>query len=235
MPPSRVAQIALWGAYALIAVLHLGALAGGAEVLQRVTQPLFAPILLAILLLSAAPRHRTTALMGAGLFFALTGDTLPQFLPSALRPAAALFFLLALLFYCLALAPLWARTRDTLRIALAIPYGGVVIGLFVACADGAGNLVPLVAAYAVTLATMAFLSAGVNGLTWTGGTLFLLSSSLLAMDWFLPGAAIAYSTLLVMATYTLGHALLVAGVMQTLPRRRWAPQPVGAELVIVEG
>jgi uncharacterized membrane protein YhhN len=109
-----------------------------------------------------------------------------------------------------------------------------VIGLFVACADGAGPLLPVVAAYALALATMAFLSAGGNGLTWTGGTLFLLSSSLLGMDWFLPGASIAFSTELVMLTYLVGHALLIAGMVRAMPRHRWSVAAPGAALVILE-
>ncbi|WP_341854645.1 lysoplasmalogenase family protein [Brachybacterium sp. GPGPB12] len=148
---------------------------------------------------------------------------------------AVVGFLGALICYSAALVPLWTRSRDSMRIALAIPYGAVVIGLFVACADGAGSLSPMVAAYAVALATMAFLSAGGNGLTWTGGTLFLLSSSLLGMDWFLSGATIAFSTELVMLTYLVGHALLVAGLVKAMPRHRWTVAAPAPSLVILEG
>lgn len=225
----------LWAVYALVVVIHLGSLVAEAPMVQRVTQPLFTPLLIAILLVVAAPRHRTTVLLTAGLFFAWLGDTLPPFLPDALQPSAVLLFLVALTLYCVAIYPLWARNREPLRMALAIPYAGVVIGLFVACADGAGDMVPLVAMYAIVLATLAFLSSGGNGLTWMGGTLFLLSSSLLAMDWFLPGAAILYSNVWVMLTYALGQAFLVAGMMRMIPSREHEMRPVGAELVIVEG
>src|SRR5699024_12555369 len=129
-------------------------------------------------------------------------------------------------------ALLSARSRAPLRIALAIPYGAAVVRRSAACPGGAGHLLAVVGAYALALAAMAFRSAGGNGLTWSGGTLFLLSSSLLAMDWFLPGASIAYSTELVMLTYTVGHGLLIAGMIRLMPQRRWTACTPGAALVI---
>lgn len=235
MPPIRSLHIALWVVYALVVVIHICALLTGAELLQRSTQPLFAPLLIAVLVTALPRRTRTSTLVLAGLLFAWAGDTLSQLAPENVQLISVVCFLLALVCYATALAPLWNRTRDPMRIALAIPYGGVVIGLFVACADGSGPLLPAVAAYAVALATMAFLSAGGNSLTWTGGTLFLLSSSMLAMNWFLPGASIDYSAVWVMASYAAGHALLIAGLVRTIPARRWAPScRAGAALVIVE-
>ena len=234
MPPIRSVHLVLWAAYALAAALNIGGILADADMLRRWTQPLFAPLLLAVLLTAAPHRSRTTTLLIGGLLCAWAGDTLGQVLPRAVQMVTVVGFLGALLFYAAALAPLWARSRDALRLALAIPYGAVVVGLFVACADGAGNQLLVVGAYAVAIAVMAFLSAGGNGLTWSGGTLFLLSSSLLAMDWFLPGAAIAFSTELVMLTYTVGHGLLIAGMIRLMPRRRWTACSPGAALVIVE-
>jgi uncharacterized membrane protein YhhN len=230
----RSAHRALWGVYALLAVMHLGALLGGGEMLARLTQPLFAPVLIAVLLTAAPGRSRTATLMLGGLAFAWIGDSVGQLPVPGGEMLSILGFLGALLCYSAALAPLWVRSRDPMRIALAIPYGGVVIGLFVACADGAGHLLPVVAAYAVALATMAFLSAGGTSLTWTGGTLFLLSSSPLGMDWFLPGASIDFSTELVMLTYLVGHALLIAGLIRAMPQHRWSVAAPGAALVILE-
>lgn len=234
MLPIRTIHIALWMAYALLVAVHLSSLLTGSEMIQRTTQPLFAPLLIAVMLTAIPYRTRTSALVVAGLLFAWAGDSLSQFAPDTAQLLSVLCFLAALVCYAAALFPMWNRSRDPLRIALAIPYGGVVIGLFVACADGAGSLLPAVAAYALALATMAYLSSGGNGLTWTGGTLFLLSSSMLAMDWFLPGASIVYSGVWVMFTYTVGQALLVAGMIQTIPARRWTPSRAGAALVIIE-
>ncbi|MFC7375739.1 lysoplasmalogenase family protein [Brachybacterium sp. GCM10030267] len=234
MPPIRTAHLVLWVAYALTAGVHLLALLADSELLRRSTQSILAPLLIAVLLTAIPHRTRSTTMMVIGLVFAWVGDSLSQLAPQAVQQISVGCFLLALVCYAVALAPMWNRTKDTLRIALAIPYGGVMIGLFVACADGAGPMLPVVAVYGLALVTMAFLSAGGNGLTWTGGTLFMLSSSLLAMDWFLPGAAIAYSAVWVMATYMVGHALLIAGIIQAVPTRRWSPRQAGAALVIVE-
>ncbi|WP_010533677.1 lysoplasmalogenase family protein [Brachybacterium squillarum] len=236
MSPSRSAVTALWVAYAVIGVTHLGAILGDLAVLQRTTQMMLAPVLLAALLTAAPRLTRITTFMAIGLISATAGDSLSQVAPEAVQQISAEFFLLAIICYSVALMPLWRTNRDPLRLALAIPYGAVVIGLFLACADGAGPLLPLVAAYAIALATMAFLSSGGNGMTWTGGTLFLLSSSVLAMTWFLPGASIGYSTVWVMFTYIVGQAMLVGGVIQLLPERRWELQPEEPPvLVIVEG
>lgn len=234
MQPSRTAHVLLWVVYALVGGVHLTAMLMQSEGLQRVTQSLLAPLLIGVVLTAVPHLTRTSRLMLIGLLFAWCGDFFSQIAPEQVETISALFFLGALVAYSCALAPLWRRNRDPMRIALAIPYGGVVIGLFVACADGAGPMLPLVAAYALALAATAFLSAGGNGLTWSGGTLFLLSSSLLAMTWFLPGAAILYSTVWVMVTYIIGQALLVAGLLRALPQRRWATAPAGAGLVIVE-
>ena len=234
MPPIRSVHLVLWVAYALVTVVHIGSLLAEAEMLQRLTQPLFAPLLMAVLLTAAPQRSRTITLLMCGLLCAWSADTLGQLLPDVVQLLTVFGFLGLLVFYSAALYPLWARTRDAMRIALAIPYAGVVIGLFMACADGAGPLLPAVAAYAVALAAMAFLSAGGNGLTWSGGTLFLVSSSLLAMDWFLPGASIAFSTELVMLTYTVGHALLIGGMVRAMPQRLWTVCAPGASLVVVE-
>lgn len=234
MPPIRSVHLLLWALYALTVIVHIGAVMMDADLAQRLTQPLFAPLLMVVLLTAAPHRSRTTTLLMGGLLCAWAGDSLGQLIPQGAQLIAVAGFLAALAFYSAALAPLWARSWDAMRIALAIPYGAVVVGLFVACADGAGPLLGVVAAYAVALAVMAFLSAGGNGLTWSGGTLFLLSSSLLAMDWFLPGASIALSTELVMLTYTVGHALLIGGMVRLMPRRRWTVCAPGASLVVVE-
>ena len=234
MPSIRSVHLLLWAIYALTATIHLGAMMMDAEMLRRLTQPLFAPLLMAVLLTAAPQRSRTTTLLMGGLLCAWGADSLGQLAPDVFQLLTVFGFLGALVFYSAALYPVWARSRDAMRIALAIPYAGVVLGLFVACADGAGPLLPAVAAYALALAVMTFLSAGGNGLTWSGGTLFLVSSSLLAMDWFLPGASIAFSTELVMLTYTVGHALLIAGMVRAMPQRRWTVCAPGASLVVVE-
>ena len=130
MPSIRSVHLALWVTYALTVLVHVGAIATDVDLLRRFTQPLFAPLLMAVLLTAAPHRSRTIALLMGGLVCAWAGDSLGQLLPSVAQEVTVVGFLGALIFYAAALVPWWARTRDAMRIALAIPYGGVVIGLF---------------------------------------------------------------------------------------------------------
>ena len=50
MPPIRSVHLVLWAAYALAAALNIGGILADADMLRRWTQPLFAPLLLAVLL-----------------------------------------------------------------------------------------------------------------------------------------------------------------------------------------
>src|SRR5690625_7367392 len=83
---------------------------------------------------------RTVVLILVGLGCATLGDTLSQLNPGAVQQISAAFFLLALIFYAATLLPLWNRNRDPMRIALAIPYGGVGSGLVVAFGGDGGGM-----------------------------------------------------------------------------------------------
>ncbi len=238
MPASRAVYLSAWGAYAVVAIVHLVAMLAHAPGVCTVTQPLANPLLILALLAASTRADRTTVLVTAGLACSWMADLLPPFVPGLdERALPAVFFLPALILLCAALAPLWARNRDPLRHFLIIPYGGIVIGLFLAFEKGAGSLLPLLIGYAIVLAVMVFLASGVNALTWTGGTVFMLSNALLGMVWFLPGAWLPNSAMWVMATYFLAQALIVAGLVQTLPQRRWATAaapPAGPVFAVAE-
>lgn len=232
---SRRTHAAAWAVYIVAAVLHMIALVTNTGALALATKALLAPALIVAVLSALSLTQRMAKRLTFALALAFLADIAPGFTPWA-HGATSVLFLLALVVYAATLAPYWLRELDGLHLLLAIPYGGVVIGLFLACAGGAGSLLPLLVVYALVLAAVAFLSAGVNPLTWIGGTLLLLSSSVLGMSWFLPGAWIPESDLWVMGSYIAGNALLVLGLLRTVPARRWAPQPSsGASLVIIEG
>lgn len=239
MPRSRILHLAAWAAYATIAAVHVAAMGTSADGLTLVTQPLTGPLLLLVLVTAAPHADRTSVLVGLALLCSSIGDLLPSLVAltdARTIPAAA--FLLAVALYCAALAPLWARSRDRMRYLLAIPYIAIVVGLYLAFAKGAGQLMPLLAPYAVVLAAMAFFAAGVNALTWVGGTLFMLSNALLGMLWFLPGAWTPHSDTAVMVTYFASQALLVAGFIRTFPQRRWEIGPAdrgSGSMLILEG
>ena len=229
-----------WVAFALFAVLTILDLAAPGLHIPAAVQGLATAGL--VVAFAASTRAWGATSIGAlvAMLLAWGGDTLPLFTPGSERAVAAALFLGAVGGYAIALAPMWLRTVDGLRLLLAVPYAAVILGLVIACGDGAGHLRPLVLAYAVTLALMAFLAAGVNALTWVGGTLLLMSSSVLGMSWFLPGAWVPHAEMWVMLAYFAGHAALVAGILRAVavqPRR--AGRDVdgfgGATLVIVEG
>lgn len=228
---------AAWAAFGMFAVLALAGLAPGLAVLQQVGQPLAATALVIAYVATVRAWVPTTILTGVGVVLAWAGDTLPPHLPFDARLSAGAAFLAAVCAYSAALVPGWLHQRDGLRTLLAVPYAGVVIGLVVACQGGAGRLAVPMLVYAVALTLMAFLASGVNSLTWIGGTMFLLSSSVLGMSWFLPGASVPHIDTWVMASYFLGHAFLISGVLQAAPapRPRSCPEPAGARLVILEG
>ncbi|MGO3478004.1 MAG: lysoplasmalogenase family protein, partial [Brachybacterium tyrofermentans] len=67
MPLIRSLHLALWGVYALVLAVHIWALLTGAEMIQRSTQPLFAPLLIAALVTALPRRTRTSTLTLLGL------------------------------------------------------------------------------------------------------------------------------------------------------------------------
>lgn len=227
-------QRVAWIAFALTAIVQLVALWTGLGTVAAATQPLIAPLLLVVLISRTRTSSRTLVLTVVALVLSWCGDTFPKLDPGESRMLAAGLFLAALIVYCVALGPLWWRSRDRYRMLLAIPYGGVVIGLFLACVDGVGPMLPIAVLYALALATTAFFAAGVNSAAWVGGALFLMSSSILAMSWFLPGAWIPHASFFVMLAYIGGQGFLVLGIGQALAETEPAPTHAGATLVILE-
>jgi hypothetical protein len=231
---SRAINIGAWALFAVLTAAHLACLFIDLDGVAEVTQPLLMPTLMLAVVTASRLHDRTSLLLLGALGLSWLGDLVPGHTP---RPQAwtSAFFLGAMVLYSVTLFPLWIRSRDALKLLMAVPYAGVVIGLFIACAEGASGLLPLVLLYAVILAATAFLAAGVNAFTWMGGTLFLASSSLLGVSWFLPGAAIPYADAWVMLTYLLGQGLLVLGLLRTVPERRWEPACTGGSSVMVLG
>lgn len=226
-----------WVVFALAGVVNVVALYSQHPTFAETVKPLATAGLLAAFIAAVTTWSPTLVMTAVAIGMSWIGDTLPRLMPASAQLMTALAFMAALIAYSIALVPMWFRARDGLRILLAIPYAGVVIGLFVACADGAGNLWFAMLVYAIALAVMAFLSAGVNGLTWIGGTLFLLSSSVLAMDWFLPGAWVPHAGAWVMLSYFGAQTFLVLGILRTMPAScASSGQPAlgGATLMIVE-
>ncbi|MCS6712033.1 hypothetical protein JSY14_08375 [Brachybacterium sp. EF45031] len=232
--------IGAWAGYAAVALVHLVALGAGHTSLAVSTQPLLMPLLLLVLVAHRPRWNRTLVLAAMAIGAAGLGDVVPQALAEdARRTAAAALFLGTLMLYAGALLPLWWRQRSLSRTLLAIPVTAVVLGLAVSCLPGAaGRWLPMLLLYGLMLGVVAFLGAGVNGWTWVGSSLFLLSSTLIAMKWFLPGAWFPHADVVIMACYITAQALLLRGLLTAAddqpPRPRRLPQG-GSTLVVVEG
>ena len=63
MSRSRTVVLTAWAVYAVVAAVHLLAMAFGADGVSRITQPLTSPLLLFILLFSVRRADRTTVLL----------------------------------------------------------------------------------------------------------------------------------------------------------------------------
>ena len=83
----------------------------------------------------------------------------------------------------------------------------------------AGGLLIAVAIYGVVLGATAALSTRCHPLVAIGGAFFLASDTLLALRLFLPGSLPAWSSPAIMATYTIGQGLIIAGALIALRKR----------------
>lgn len=144
------------------------------------------------------------------------GDTLPALVPrQAALPVLVVSFLPAQWCWTAAMTP--ARDRNALRPTspawplplLGVVGAGVAVGRRVL--PGSGALAPVGALYAVSLATQALAATGTGPLGAAGGSLFMLSDSLIAVQ-ALGGRRLPKGEWLVMSTYLLAQALLLAAV-----------------------
>lgn len=233
MITSGAAARTAWLVLAVVIATDLALLALGRTDAAEALRPLAALALLAAFVLTVRRRSRPLLLTAAALALSAIAimplDVAPAapLLPGAPEPLAALAATAMLLVYIAVLVPLWRRRRDGLRVLLAVPYAGMVIAVVAACADGAGPLLPAIIVYAIALTVMAFLAAGINALTWAGGTLLLVGDALLATSWFLPGAWVPASGLAVGAAAFAAPVLLVLGIARADAEdpERAAPAP----------
>ncbi|MGB3374683.1 MAG: lysoplasmalogenase [Microbacterium sp.] len=214
----RPLDFAAWIPYLALSVIHVAALA--------LSNPIAGPTklalmpLLAVPVLVAAPRlhPRTviTLLIGA-ILFSWLGDGAGTFFPGAPElPLMLLFFGVAHIGY-IALFLRFARIRR-------LPWWTLVyvawwVGMLATLGPHTGNLFFAVAGYGLILAGTAATSARCHPIVAVGGAFFLASDSLLAFRLFLPDGMPGWTSLAVMATYTIGQGLIVWGVLRTLAKR----------------
>lgn len=215
--PARVVVAVL----AVVTVVHLGAQLFGPQRLADGTQWTLMPLLAAALVVQVpSPRGRLAAWTLVALAFSWLGDSAPDLADGDTAFLLMVgFFLCAQVAYIVAFAPFAANSPLRRRPPLALPYVAAVTLLVVLCAPGAGSLLVPVLVYGVCLGTMAALSSGVDGATWAGGALFLVSDGLIALDAFVPSFDLPAQGFWVMLTYVVAQVLIVYGVLE----RRDAP------------
>lgn len=202
--------------YAIVTIVHLSAIAAAADGLVAATKPLLMPALLAGLVL-ALPVRRSPLLLwgGLALVFSWLGDVLlqnPGDLGFLLGMAA--FGLAHVAYIVLYLGPL--RTRRLPRWGLAL---GILLGaswwfsMVAALALWLGSLLVPVALYGLVLGAAAVCALTTRPLVAVGAFVFLMSDTLLAFDRFVPGFSVLDADFAIMFTYSLGQALIIAGVI----------------------
>lgn len=211
----------------ILAGVHLGAQAVGADRVADLSQMTLMPALAGVLLRATEPPRTPVVRWTLGaLGCSWLGDTVPRYLPqdSAAQLGAMLgSFTLAQLAYLAAFRP-WRLRSVLARPWGAAPYVLLAVAVVALCAPGAGPLLPAVVLYAGLLAAMAALATGLGLLGMIGGASFLVSDALIALRVFgvldPPGQGVA-----VMATYLAAQALLVAAVIRAEDPPGLSPQP----------
>ena len=204
-----------WGfaLYGAVAVIHITALALGADAVAAPTKLLLMP-LLAVAVLWAGRGSRwgsTYTLLFLALAFSWLGDGAGTMFPFAPElPMMLLCFGLAHLCYIwlfwriLAVRPLpmWSAV-----------YGVWWIGLLLILWPTLGALLIPVALYGLVLGGTAAAASRCHPLIAWGGAFFLASDTILAFRLFTPDAMPGWASPLVMLTYCLGQGLIAAGVV----------------------
>lgn len=203
--------------YIAVSVVHVAALAVGSDAA--------APTKLWLMLLLALPvavslRLRpalAVALLLVAVLFSWLGDGAGAFFPNGPElPLMLLFFGLAHVAY-IALFVRILKVRRMPRWTLV--YAAWWIVMLIVLGSHTNALLPAVAAYGLILGGTAAFAARCHRLIAGGGVFFLISDTVLAFRLFLSEAMPAWTSLLVMLTYTLGQGLIVAGALIALRKR----------------
>ncbi|WEK60210.1 MAG: lysoplasmalogenase [Candidatus Microbacterium colombiense] len=163
------------------------------------------------------PRLAAILVFGA-LLFSWLGDSAGALFPNAPEiPLMLGFFGIAHLTYI----ALFLRHSTRQRMPWwALIYVAWWIAMITVLGPHAGGLLVAVAIYGVVLAGTAAFATRCDPVVAAGGAFFLASDTILALRLFLPGSLPAWSSPVIMLTYTLGQGLIVAGILIALDRRR---------------
>lgn len=206
----------LWGfaAFAAVSVVHVAAIALGAEAVVYPTKLLLMPALAVAVLVARGrgPWRATESWLLAAIALSWLGDGAAFFFPGLPElPLMLLCFGLAHLAYIV----LFARLPDARRVSpWAAAYALWWIAMLAVLWPHLGSLQIAVAVYGLVLGGTAAMATRGGAVTALGGVFFLASDTILAFRLFLPGVSEALVGPWVMATYTIGQGLLAWGIVR---------------------
>ncbi|SFS02332.1 YhhN-like protein [Microbacterium sp. cf046] len=199
--------------YAVVSLVHVVALAVGAEAVAGPTKLLLMPLLaFAVFWGGRSSRWGTTyTLLFLAIALSWLGDAAGTLFPTVPTvPMMLIFFGLAHLFY---IWIFWRRIPIQRVPKWAIVYGlwwGLLLWLL---GPSLGSLFIPVAVYGLVLAGTAVAASRCHPLVAAGGAFFFASDALLAFQLFRPETVSDWSSPLIMFTYCLGQGLIAAGVI----------------------
>ncbi|MGP8302701.1 lysoplasmalogenase [Streptomyces inhibens] len=215
----------LLGAFAVLAVVHLGALLGGVTAVAQLTKPALMPVLAGYVLARGGPRLLAGALLfgcGGDTFLQIGGDTV--FLVGMGSFAAG--HVCYLLLFARHGAPYGRGRTAGAGAAYAVVLAATVALLW---PDLPADLRIPVAGYSLLLTAMAFGALRAGPWAAAGGLLFLLSDTLIASG-IAQWPQLPAPQFWIMITYAGAQFALAAGVRRaaatTAPRP--APRPAPA-------
>lgn len=204
--------------YAVVSIVHVIALGLDADAIAGPTKLALMPLLaIAALWAGGGSTWGTPAtLLFVALAFSWLGDGAGTFFPYAPElPVMLLCFGFAHIAY---IVLFWRFIRTKRWPAWALVYAAWWLLLVVILWPRLGALSFAVAIYGVVLGGTAATAARCTPMVAVGAAFFLASDTILAFRLFTPEAMPDWTSPLVMATYTLGQGLIVAGVALGLPR-----------------
>ncbi|MFT4230951.1 MAG: lysoplasmalogenase [Microbacterium sp.] len=218
-----------WGVapYAVVSLIHVGALALGAESVAAPTKLVLMPLLAVAVLWGG----RGTLWGGRGtrwgaafklLFLAIAwswlGDGAGAFFPAAPElPVMLACFGLAHVCY---LRLFWRHLAIRRLPRWTVVYALWWIVLVSVLWPHLGGLAAAVTGYGLLLGGTASLAARCSPVVTWGGALFLCSDTILALRIFVPDAMPGWTSPLVMLTYCLGQGLIATGAIARARERR---------------
>lgn len=203
---------------AVVATVHLIALALDADLTAEVTQVLLMPALAVVLL--AAPRTRRGPAwpwaLGA-LTGSWVGDSLPRVVAEDARFLAMVGgFAVAQVLWIVAFSRVRGHRPPWPYVTLLVVAAVVLLALTV---PEAGALAPAVVVYGLLLAVTAYFAATHGWIGIAGGALFVLSDGLIALGAFRPELVdFGERDLVVMATYIAAQLFFVGTILVTARR-----------------